>query len=132
MTIPAHDLLFRLLYGLGMACGVALFWLVLLLAFGVLRLPRPGDESALNVVSALLTISLFFAMGYGGGRLTVLLVQRWVRATCPRCGKPEVVVVFLTLRTGRHRCRACGYAHLSLGESRRMPTRVSQVAGRIG
>jgi hypothetical protein len=76
MTIFRHDLLFRVIYGLGMFCGVALFWLALLLAFGGLRLPRPGDESAVSLVSAAAAISLFFVMGYGGGRLAVLLLHR--------------------------------------------------------
>jgi hypothetical protein len=117
MTVAKHDLLFRIIYGLGMVCGVALYWLILLLAFGVLRLPRPGDESAVNLASAVSAIALFFVMGYGGGRLAVLLVQRWVKATCPRCGKCEVVVVFVTFRTGRYRCRACDFALPYPGET---------------
>ncbi|MGL4551686.1 MAG: hypothetical protein ACRC33_10895 [Gemmataceae bacterium] len=113
MSIFQHDLLFRLVYGLGMVFGAGAFWLVLLLAFAVLRLPRPGNDTAAGMTSASLTICLFFVMGYGGGRVAVQFTQRWVRAACPRCGKNEVAVAFLSFRSGRHRCRACGYEHIS-------------------
>lgn len=88
---------------------VALFWVALWLAFVVLRLPGPGNETVVGVVSAFVVFSLFFVMAYGCGKLAVVLFQRRVLARCPAC-REAAVGLKVWLRThGDYRCRACGY-----------------------
>lgn len=110
MTALTHRHLVRIVFPLGMVGGFVLFYALALLAFGVLRLPKPGDESVANVVSLLVLIAVFYNAVYGGGRLAVGLLQWRVRARCPRCGRAELGIVFRTRTGGPYRCRACAYA----------------------
>jgi predicted RNA-binding Zn-ribbon protein involved in translation (DUF1610 family) len=104
-----------MVFPLGMLCAVALYWAIFLLVFGVLQLPKPNDETAVGVVSALVVFALFFLMVYRGGRLAVTLLQRLVLAQCPVCQEAKVGQVFLSRNRGEYRCRACGYVHATPG-----------------
>ena len=109
MTIRSLAALIRIAYPLGMVVGFALIWPALWLSYSALKLPKPGDESAVNVISAVAFIAWFFFSVYACGRLFVRLLQYRVLARCPSCGADAVGLVFLNRQGGEFRCRACPY-----------------------
>jgi hypothetical protein len=107
MSVDTHRLLVRLVFPLGMIGGVALFWVALWVASGVLRLS--GCGAVLGAAAALVVFSLYFVVVSGGGRLAVVLLQRRVPARCPVCREAAVGAKVWWRTMGEYRCRACGY-----------------------
>ena len=118
MSIRMHRILMHVIYPLGMVGGFFCF------AFGCsavtrsLDLPAPLSSTSEGIAMIILIIALFPAFVYGGGMVAVLVVQRWVKGQCTKCGQEAVCFHFMTDERRSCVCAACGESYLTQGDKK--------------